>query len=414
MSRRANIERHGFNHTWRGSDPTGPVDSTENQPVWGVRSSDPVTGPETEGYVLTATGDGGSRWGPATTSFSATLLGIAAAHPGALLGYWRLGEPADPWADTSGLSPDSPMTTVSGTNPLTADVTGALSATQDDGAVEFDGRSNVTSGDYIHTTANGSRFALNNTSMSVACWAKVTHDAGGSYNGVIGNFIAGGTTSRGWGIHVLQSTLEPSWSRYQDAGTQKTLVGPAMADDEWAFLVGTYDTTDGMRFYVDAALVDSDATVFNLTAADLFGVKIGYLRSLSAFDAYLQGAVDEASVWGIALTADEVLQLYNAAGVSVTLSPPAGPAGGDLAGTYPDPELATIGSATGPIGDSTHVPVVTIDAKGRVTALTSAAIAAGDPATDTKVWMPLTTTVGGDDVLVFDASHQLIPTLTSL
>jgi hypothetical protein len=39
---------------------------------------------------------------------------------------------------------------------------------------------------------------------------------------------------------------------------------------------------------------------------------------------------------------------------------------------------------------------------------------APDPSTDTKVWMPLSTTVGGDDVLVYDASHQLIPTLTPI
>lgn len=56
--------------------------------------------------------------------------------------------------------------------------------------------------------------------------------------------------------------------------------------------------------------------------------------------------------------------------------PPIGPAGGDLAGTYPNPVLAPIGGgAIGPIGDSTHVPRVTRDAKGRITALTSVAIA---------------------------------------
>jgi hypothetical protein len=38
----------------------------------------------------------------------------------------------------------------------------------------------------------------------------------------------------------------------------------------------------------------------------------------------------------------------------------------------------------------------------------------GDPADDTAVWMPLTTTLAGDDVLVFDADHSLIPTLTPL
>lgn len=50
---------------------------------------------------------------------------------------------------------------------------------------------------------------------------------------------------------------------------------------------------------------------------------------------------------------------------------PSGAAGGDLAGTYPDPTLGAVVSAAGPIGAATTIPVVTVDAKGRVTALTS-------------------------------------------
>lgn len=53
---------------------------------------------------------------------------------------------------------------------------------------------------------------------------------------------------------------------------------------------------------------------------------------------------------------------------------PSGPAGGDLAGSYPNPTLAAIVAAAGPIGDASTVPVITIDAKGRVTALSSTAI----------------------------------------
>ena len=55
-------------------------------------------------------------------------------------------------------------------------------------------------------------------------------------------------------------------------------------------------------------------------------------------------------------------------------------AGGDLVGTYPSPTLKTTGpGATGPIGDSSNVPVITIDAEGRVTALASAAVGSGPP-----------------------------------
>jgi hypothetical protein len=122
-------------------------------------------------------------------------------------------------------------------------------------------------------------------------------------------------------------------------------------------------------------------------------------------------------------------------------------------------ELANAGpGATGPVGSSSVIPVVTIDAKGRVTALTSASpqldtVGAGtdiatnnvstskhglapklpndatkyfdgtgaytvppgaSPAGDTQVWMPLTTVFAGEPVLVWDGDDNLIPTLTPL
>ena len=62
--------------------------------------------------------------------------------------------------------------------------------------------------------------------------------------------------------------------------------------------------------------------------------------------------------------------------ITPTGGSPTGAAGGDLGGTYPNPSLATIGSAVGPLPSSAaRVPVVTIDTKGRVTALSDEAIA---------------------------------------
>ncbi len=74
---------------------------------------------------------------------------------------------------------------------------------------------------------------------------------------------------------------------------------------------------------------------------------------------------------------------FDAAGAAAAAQaasfPVTGSVGGDLAGNLPNPTLHAIGAAAGPIGDGTHVAAVTIDTKGRVTALSSVAITGAPP-----------------------------------
>lgn len=63
-----------------------------------------------------------------------------------------------------------------------------------------------------------------------------------------------------------------------------------------------------------------------------------------------------------------------AANVTISGTAPGGAAGGDLTGTYPNPTLAAIITAGGPIGSATVAPIITYDVKGRLTAVSSATI----------------------------------------
>ena len=79
--------------------------------------------------------------------------------------------------------------------------------------------------------------------------------------------------------------------------------------------------------------------------------------------------------------------------------PPTGSAGGDLTGNFPNPALAPTGVSSGTYGNASNIPVISVDAKGRVTSLS----------TIPAVGVTAVGTAGGDLVGAFP-NPTLVPT----
>jgi Concanavalin A-like lectin/glucanases superfamily len=387
-----------------------------------------------------------------------------------LIGYWRLGETGSPWQDETSYNND--LNIHAHGVAMTPDVTGGLPAGQDDGAVRFNyNGTTFNGGDWINTAAPSPSSHYQRNHLTVAAFVNVHAYPPG--RGQVFGSITFLTSYTGWALNALSSgkihfTL--------GGASEKTVVSPGtLLLDTWYHVAATYDGTT-MLLYLNGIQVASTAFTSSGLFGSTDGVQLGTL-DISSSHSYFNGTVDEAAVWAEALTADEIALLASAVdtgavgdGDQVFVSDGAGGShwGQANGNAIADASIVNRHVATGanidvlklahPGGTSTFLradgtwatpaagSVATdtlFDVKGDLAAGTgadtAARLAAGsngqllsadsttatglkwvaapsgsDPSTDTKVWMPLTTTVGTDDVLVFDANHQLIPTLTPI
>ncbi|MFC8192420.1 PKD domain-containing protein [Cellulomonas sp. NPDC057328] len=302
---------------YRGSSPSGTPLATRavthrywETPSLGLTDTGRPPG-STQTYVVTATDAFGNRAVSAPVSATVASAGTTSPYVAALradepVAHHRLGEPSGGAVlDSAGFQD---MRTVG--SGIARGVPGVV-AGDGDTATDFPG----TSGSFAVQTAPTNapdRF-------SVEAWVRTTTSRGGAVVGFGSSASGLSGTSTSDRVLYLDNSGRANFGTY---GTdRRTLRSPAAVNDgAWHQLVGTYE--DGvMRLFVDGQQVGerSDAP----WVRPYWGYwRIGGDRVSSFSNApssnYLDGAVDEVSVWGRALSPAKVAEHHAAALATTT------------------------------------------------------------------------------------------------
>jgi hypothetical protein len=294
-------------HNWRhvprdrgGTDPLGPWDSTENVgDSYGIRSD----GPETEGWVLTADGSGGSLWAAQTGGSGGGGLGdvILDSAPDA---FWKLNETSGVVAaDSSGNNWDLGVDT-GFTAPVWAQAEGPPGET----SAAFD----KDDDDQLARTASPA-FPAYTGAFTAMCWVRMNDyasiNASHYFMGQGSPWNLGGS---GWQLHLIQAAtgldnkLRVAWN--DGSGGHSEIIGNNILTINgavWYHFAVTRSAGGLWTLYVNGLAQSSTSSA---AFTGIGGMKLGNLNASN--QANLDGLMSYAGVWGRALSGDEILEFY--------------------------------------------------------------------------------------------------------
>jgi PKD repeat protein len=213
--------------------------------------------------------------------------------------YYRMGE-ATRTSTAKDSGPDARNGTYNNTNGITYGTAGALKNSTDTSITT----SGSSSSGWLSSPSTGTA----PSTFSVEVWFKTTTTQGGRLIGY-GSSSTGSSSSYDRMIY-LQNTGQLIFGAY--TGSEAEVQSPAGTpynNGQWHQAVATMSPTDGMKLYVDGALVGTNP---NGVAQNF----VGYWRVgpdnvwEGASSKYLNGSLDEAAVYNSVLTPDQIATHY--------------------------------------------------------------------------------------------------------
>ncbi|MDG6027332.1 MAG: hypothetical protein E3K40_11615 [Candidatus Brocadia sp.] len=176
-------------------------------------------------------------------------------------------------------------------------------------AISFDGIN-----DYVNISNESSLDFERSNSFSVSAWVKLTPVSGNDY--MIISKLDVAPTYRGWAFFIdgndgsLRVHLTNNWGTSSIIRKDSAL---SVTDNSWHHVAFTYNGSSlasGLNFYVDGVL-SNGTTFYNNLSATILNDVIPTLATFTTGASWLKGIIDEARVYNRALSAQEVLALFN-------------------------------------------------------------------------------------------------------
>ncbi|GAA3945138.1 hypothetical protein GCM10023085_29080 [Actinomadura viridis] len=261
-----------------------------------VRAKDPFGNTVTSASSNAATPGAGTSGGP----YEAVVTGDGADA------YWRLGESSGRGYDSAGVND---LTFGSG---VTRGQAGAISGDADK-AVRFGGTTTGTAGSGAAPTPGD---------FSVEAWVKTTSTSGGK---LVGYGNQSGAASSSYDRHLYMTNDGRVVFGVYPGSTKTIQSGTGLNNGQWHHVVGSLDSSGGMKLYVDGQQVAADATVKSAQSYAGYwrvgGDNLNGWPSRPSSD-HLNGTLDEVAVYPRALSAAEVTEHHGVGTGAVTPNQP--------------------------------------------------------------------------------------------